>query len=69
MPVIRDRGRSISALCRRTATPVAAIAKAAKTTATIPVVRAMLSRPGRESKVTDALRTIAALTQKIGIGT
>ena len=53
-------GRSRSALCRKTATPVAATANAAKRTATMLALRVILSRPGKERNVTDALRTRAA---------
>lgn len=55
-----DTGRSKSALCLRIATPLAAIAKTAKRIVTIAVVRVILSKPGRERKVTDVLNTIAA---------
>ena len=56
-----DTGRSSSALCLKTATPVAASANAAKSIATMAAVRVTPSKPGKERKVTDALNTIAAL--------
>ena len=53
-------GRPRSVLCRRIATAVEKSENVANTTATIPDVRAILSRPGKERKVTDALKTTAA---------
>jgi hypothetical protein len=50
----------MSALCLKIATNVDAIENEAKRIATNPAIRAILSNPGKERKVTDALKTIAA---------
>ena len=60
-------GRSKSALCLKTATPVAATANAANRTATMLGVRVKPSKPGKERNVTDALSINAALKNEKAI--
>lgn len=54
-----DATQSISDLYRKKATKVDTIEKVASSAATSPAIRET-SRPGKERKVTDALKTIAA---------
>ncbi len=55
-----DTARSASALYLNSATTVDAIENAEKRTAMSPATRAILSSPGKERNVTDALKTMAA---------
>jgi hypothetical protein len=53
----------MSVLYLKMATNVAAMEKEAKSVATRPAILAKLSKPGKDRKVTDALKTIAAYSR------